>query len=99
MSRHTKGPWHAAFHDLTERWSVGGGLIGNVAVIGPEQESAEANARLISAAPELLQTVKLNYQILESMVPMMSTVDIRLGTQIAEMLRTMGMVIDKAERK
>ncbi|ENT5139877.1 hypothetical protein [Pseudomonas aeruginosa] len=62
MSKHTPGPWMV---DYSEYLSEGGGLCvmhGNdcIAVVGdfnPEQP-IDANAKLIAAAPELLEALK-----------------------------------------
>ncbi len=57
MSKHTKGPWK--LHDMEERTIVGNDHIyvaGSNAGSRPDEEN-KANARLISAAPELLEAL------------------------------------------
>lgn len=65
MSEHTKGPWKACGDDCYEgfiRQTGEGKLwIASVVHIPPKtggQEATEANARLIAAAPELLEALK-----------------------------------------
>lgn len=70
----TPGPWFTH----REGWStiyvearIGGGLIQEVAACGPTNagsEQQEANARLISAAPELLEALKESLAALEWVV-------------------------------
>jgi hypothetical protein len=66
MGQHTQGPWIV---NLDPRYpsepcidAVIDGVVWHVALChnaaGPEEGSAEANARLIAAAPELLATLK-----------------------------------------
>lgn len=66
MSQHTQGPWIVS---LDPRYpsepcidAVIDGVVWHIALChnaaGPDDGSAEANARLIAAAPELLATVK-----------------------------------------
>jgi hypothetical protein len=63
MSKHTPGPWKATFEDY--RW-----VIDCQGEFGPKKALAvtagfypkhEANARLIAAAPELLEALKMGY--------------------------------------
>ena len=64
-SKHTPGPWVVATHDLSVRHRSEFGL--EIAAVvetivssdGPlmDTETAEANARLIAAAPELLEAL------------------------------------------
>ena len=58
MSAHTPGPWETSVNDEGQ-WDVcaeGGGDM--VADLADCPESAEANARLIAAAPDLLAALK-----------------------------------------
>lgn len=66
MTQHTQGPWIIS---LDPRYpnepcidAVIDGVVWHIALChnaaGPDDDSAEANARLIAAAPELLATVK-----------------------------------------
>lgn len=66
MAQHTQGPWIVS---LDPRYpsepcidAVIDGVVWHIALChnaaGPDDGSAEANARLIAAAPELLATVK-----------------------------------------
>ena len=64
MSKHTPGPWYAT-GKLTRyvEARIDGGLIQEVAACGPTKADGgygpqqEANARLIAAAPELLEAL------------------------------------------
>ena len=65
MNKHTPGPWVKAKYKVS---TPSGGLIANTRSTGEASSDDEANARLISAAPELLeclqwamQTGRLNY--------------------------------------
>lgn len=57
MSGHTPGPWTARKHTDTAGWTVSSG--NSIASVPPQrgEGEAEANARLIAAAPELLEIV------------------------------------------
>lgn len=66
MSKHTAGPWwfhpsgstgNAVFYVPTS-----GGTWGYNLPLNMKDETGEANAHLIAAAPELLQMVKLFYE-------------------------------------
>lgn len=63
-AKHTPGPWAVVPADKAEhRWIVGdaeGGSIASCEPMGPwmSAEEADANARLISAAPECLSVAK-----------------------------------------
>lgn len=76
MGQHTQGPWVI---NLDPRYpsepcidAVIDGVVWHVALChnaaGPEDGSAEANARLIAAAPELLATLKSVLPILRAEV-------------------------------
>ena len=64
MSKHTKGPWfcptplHGTFYVEAR---IDGGMLQEVASCGPTAEPSQqaANARLLAAAPELLEALKL----------------------------------------
>ncbi len=64
MSKHTPGPWFAkreGFSTVYVEARIGGGWVQEVAACGPTeagQEQQEANARLIAAAPELLEALQ-----------------------------------------
>lgn len=63
MSKHTPGPWFVNCHEHYTKYveaRIGGGLLQEVAACGPteKQEQQEANARLIAAAPELLEALQ-----------------------------------------
>ncbi len=77
MAKHTPGPWHAREWTCHAKTSIGikGGTLsfiqlaecsglGNHPYVSPEQE--EANVRLITAAPELLEALWSIYGLLES---------------------------------
>ena len=63
-TQHTPGPWHTTrdgFSTVYVEARIGGGWIQEVAACGPTEKGSdqqEANARLISAAPELLEAIK-----------------------------------------
>ncbi|RPF70476.1 hypothetical protein [Aurantiacibacter spongiae] len=62
MSQPTKGPWEAQFEDtpyeeLGENWCVNGG-IGSICTMDGPRDQREANARLIAAAPDLLEAIQ-----------------------------------------
>ncbi|PWU30686.1 hypothetical protein DK254_00070 [Pseudomonas sp. RW407] len=59
---HTPGPWFVNGHERYTKYveaRIGGGLLQEVAACGPteRQEQQEANARLIAAAPDLLEAL------------------------------------------
>ena len=62
--KHTPGPWFThreGFSTVYVEARIGGGLIQEVAACGPTaegHEQQEANARLIAAAPDLLEALK-----------------------------------------
>ena len=60
MSKHTKGPWFTSqpHQTIYIEARIGGGLLQEVAAIGPTEGGPlqqSANARLIAAAPDLLE--------------------------------------------
>ena len=55
MYLHTPGPWSAGFRD-NERKTVSSERDGLIALVGGG-DSRDANARLVSAAPDLLEVV------------------------------------------
>ena len=63
-AKHTAGPWFThrnGFSSVYIEARVGGGMLQEVACCGPTNEGSdqqEANARLIAAAPELLESCK-----------------------------------------
>ncbi len=65
MSKHTSGPWFVT-GNMTRyvEARIGGGLIQEVAACGPTDadggygQQQEANARLISSAPDLLEALE-----------------------------------------
>ena len=75
MSEHTPGPWQidpAEQHDTSGsrifkvcNAKPYGGLIADVSAWWVDTQSAEANARLIAAAPELLKALKMVVNKLE----------------------------------
>lgn len=66
MGQHTQGPWIVSVDPQYPNEpcidAVIDGMVWHIALchnaVGPDDGSAEANARLIAAAPELLATVK-----------------------------------------
>lgn len=69
MSQHTKGPWVIATHSPKEQpqiWSVDDGQVCELSTVGSFQAAeteaqVQANARLIAAAPELLEALKVAF--------------------------------------
>ncbi len=62
MSKHKPGPWFVNGRESYTKYieaRIGGGLLQEVAACGPteQQEQQEANARLIAAAPDLLEAL------------------------------------------
>ena len=60
MSQHTPGPWScqsAVYSELGE-WSVDN-PVRRVALVNDGAHNVEANARLIAAAPEMLEFVRM----------------------------------------
>jgi len=63
-AKHTKGSWfihREGFSTVYVESRIGGGMIQEVAACGPTEkgsEQQEANARLISAAPDLLEALQ-----------------------------------------
>jgi hypothetical protein len=62
MSGYTPGPWHTKREGLSTIYveaNIGGGWVQEVAACGPTEtaDQKEANARLIAAAPELLEAL------------------------------------------
>lgn len=55
MSKHTPGPWTADDNDSYSVWSVYGYNNQRLANVFGDSAEADANARLIAAAPELLE--------------------------------------------
>ena len=61
---HTPGPWfykRSGFSTVYIEARIGGGMLQEVAACGPTaqgSEQQEANARLIAAAPELLEALR-----------------------------------------
>ena len=60
MSKHTPGPWAASSASSVVGALVGASATYHVAAVMPQLDKAEveANARLIAAAPELLEACK-----------------------------------------
>lgn len=72
MSKHTKAPWSASW-DCNGLGYVGVGPNCTVAhIVVPPSGDQEANARLIAAAPDLLEA-------LQSLEPLLEAVTIGLG--------------------
>ena len=63
-AKHTPGPWFThreGFSSVYIEARIGGGMLQEVASCGPTNEGSdqqEANARLIAAAPEMLEALK-----------------------------------------
>jgi hypothetical protein len=73
-AKHTPEPWFSPARSFGTRYveaRIGGGLLQEVAACGPTEQplQQEANARLISAAPELLEALRellIDMQIAQS---------------------------------
>ena len=61
--KHTKGPWKCAkgrsAHPVSMVWSDSGAICGPYYGTNVTEEEAQANARLIAAAPEMLEALKI----------------------------------------
>lgn len=68
MSNHTKGPW-VVEHDLGDGTPIVTFEARNIATVETYFGDGEANANLIAAAPELLDTAKSVLASLEAMTP------------------------------
>lgn len=57
--KHTKGPWQVSswYSEAGRSCGVSNGIQGVAGVYGMGRDEAEANARLIAAAPELLEAL------------------------------------------
>lgn len=60
MNKNTSGPWQVSswYSDAGRYCGISNGVVGVAAVYGTGRVQTEANARLISAAPELLEALK-----------------------------------------
>ena len=73
-AKHTPGPWlthKEGFSSIYIESRIGGGMLQEVASCGPTGEGRdqqEANARLIAAAPELLEALKEVVEILDEVL-------------------------------
>lgn len=72
-TQHTPGPWHARVHSTYSHiWGPDGtkrGCIGSVNLHGDtSREEREANARLIAAAPELLEALRRAWALVDSQI-------------------------------
>lgn len=76
MTQHTPGPWEAVKSNRNQfAWDVIGALgmvptIARLGLVDPHEEAVKANARLIAAAPELLEALKLAADQLDEVVDM-----------------------------
>ena len=72
-TQHTPGPWEKFFYKGHETWMVRGGKGLTLAELANhETEDSEANARLIAAAPDLLeacQSLVAAYDGWDSVIP------------------------------
>lgn len=58
-TKHTKGPWHTGGKDDRVIYAADGYAVGNANVFHSKHEGdEEANARLMAAAPELLEALQ-----------------------------------------
>ena len=77
-TKHTPGPWKYSFESIDPRWAIvtakSGAIVANVnSETGPDvvsapvmrQMPADANAKLISAAPDLLEACKAALHLLQ----------------------------------
>lgn len=73
MTEHTPGQWVATWSDVPhssigEGWTVDGEEHSICCLDGPRNVN-EANARLIAAAPDLLEALEQAYDLLEKVAP------------------------------
>lgn len=89
-TKHTKGPWHAA-----NRYEVKNeiGLIARVATAWAGNGTINANARLIAAAPDMLEALR---DIREHAAPLVQSGD-PLGLRIDAMARAIINRIEEGE--
>jgi len=66
MTKHTPGPWRARFHERNKKTSVGDWFFVDntenpIRLTGVKRKrlSAASNARLIAAAPDMLEALKM----------------------------------------
>jgi len=79
MSKHTPGPWEVYHNGYHDTWSVegGGDIVADLWRLAEEthnrhphfEDDCEANARLISAAPDLLQACEGAMRIIDLWSP------------------------------
>jgi len=107
MSKHTPGPWRVCFnyHCVEIETQIGGmgqgdriatARSGEQTRIFPENE-IRANARLIAAAPHLLETVKLTRVLLKTLLPIFEALDgFNAETEYADGMRKIIVTIETA---
>ena len=89
MSKHTPGPWfcptplHGTFYVEAR---IDGGMLQEVASCGPTADPAQqaANARLIAAAPELLESLDAALGLIGIVWPTDSDVTLKARAAIAK---------------
>ena len=69
--KHTPRPWFANQHRGFNEWIIGPGRGSHVCTIrfGKDRPEAEANKNLITAAPEMLEALKVACEMLDEMRP------------------------------
>lgn len=65
MNNHTPKPWEVRASDSTHS-ATGYYLGGKAEDVDPESEEAKDTARLIEAAPEMYEALKLNQRLLKT---------------------------------
>ena len=69
QEKHTSGPWNYAKSELNLNYSIyANGPLAYSAGEADYPESAEANARLIAAAPDMLEALRFVYENTDSML-------------------------------
>ena len=89
MSKHTPGPWfcptplHGTFYVEAR---IDGGMLQEVASCGPTAEPSQqaANARLLAAAPELLESLESALKLIELVMPIDGDVTRKARAAIAK---------------
>ena len=76
MSKHTPGPWRRAKYKV---FSAGESLVANTRSTGLASDADEANARLIAAAPDLLEVLSIAIELLRKVEPFPGQADILSG--------------------
>lgn len=105
MSKHTAGPWKFAgynVHDDAKVEAPDETVVAFIPASNAYGQTQAEDARLIAAAPELLQSAKLTRELLWTLLPLFEKIDglstgLEYGPGMADIIRTLDAVIRKAE--